>query len=213
MRQAKNPLKWGRTLRVRKGPFPEKAIVSLTYGDVINMTATSGVPNDHRFVLNNVYDPDLTGSGHQPRGYDELKTLYKQFTVIGAAYKVTFTGATSESCLVSAIVNSDSTILSDYKGQIEESGAKYTVVQKRDGGPSTKVVTGYVNMNKFFGENVLDGDEYDNTASTGPGTDRSCFLHLMVTPTDLGTSITDFRTVVEIRYIVQAKQLLHLTAS
>ena len=40
------------------------------------------------FNLNSLYDPDRTGVGHQPRGFDQIKTLYNRYRVYGCAYKV-----------------------------------------------------------------------------------------------------------------------------
>ena len=37
-----------------------------------------------------MYDPDLTSSGHQPRGFDELAAIYDHYTVIGSKIKVCF---------------------------------------------------------------------------------------------------------------------------
>lgn len=42
------------------------------------------------FKANGLYDPDYTGIGHQPKGFDELKLLYHHFTVIASHITVTY---------------------------------------------------------------------------------------------------------------------------
>lgn len=40
------------------------------------------------FRANDLYDPDYTAGGHQPRGFDELCQFYHRFTVIGSKINV-----------------------------------------------------------------------------------------------------------------------------
>lgn len=40
-----------------------------------------GVPGFYAFRANSIYDPDASGVGHQPRGYDQLAALYKYVRV------------------------------------------------------------------------------------------------------------------------------------
>lgn len=75
------------------GGFPNKHTVRLKYCDFITLNATSSgsaVPLIYHFRANSLYDPDLTSSGHQPRGYDELSQIYDHFCVIGSKIKVSF---------------------------------------------------------------------------------------------------------------------------
>lgn len=44
----------------------------------------------HTFRLNSVYDPDHTGVGGQPNGFDTWNTIYNRYAVIGASYTVRF---------------------------------------------------------------------------------------------------------------------------
>ena len=43
--------------------------------------AAAGLPATHVFSANGLYDPNITGVGHQPRGFDQLMALYDHYYV------------------------------------------------------------------------------------------------------------------------------------
>jgi len=61
---------------------PDKMRVTLKYTDNYLF---SGTPNPAAQVwrLNSLFDPDLTGTGHQPTYYDQWSSLYNQYIVTG----------------------------------------------------------------------------------------------------------------------------------
>ena len=75
------------------GGFPEKHTARLKYVDFVTLNPSasgSAVPLITHFRANSLYDPDLTSSGHQPRGFDELAAIYDHYCVIGSKIKVSF---------------------------------------------------------------------------------------------------------------------------
>jgi len=58
----------------------------LVYADFFtSATAGGGAILWRQFALNGLFDPDITGSGHQPRGFDQFcPTLYANYAVRGA---------------------------------------------------------------------------------------------------------------------------------
>lgn len=77
-------------------PFPRTRIAKMRYVQEINLN--TGVPSDlggvvinnshdtHRFKANGCHQPDFENSenSHQPRGWDELTTLYGEYCVLGS---------------------------------------------------------------------------------------------------------------------------------
>lgn len=53
----------------------------LLFGSIVAINPAAGVCGVHTFRANDLYDPNLTGAGHQPRGFDQLMTLYNKFKV------------------------------------------------------------------------------------------------------------------------------------
>ena len=57
----------------------------LRYSDFISLDPSAVSPiASYIFRANSLYDPDLTGVGHQPYGFDQLMARYDHFTVIGS---------------------------------------------------------------------------------------------------------------------------------
>jgi len=73
--------------------FPDKYVCRLKYAELITLDATalgSAAPTYHSFRANSLFDPNYTSVGHQPRGFDELASLYDHYTVIGSKCTVHF---------------------------------------------------------------------------------------------------------------------------
>jgi len=73
--------------------LPSTKVVKLTYKQNLAMVSTSGIIYKNQFAIGNLYDPDYTGAGHQPHGFDQLAALYKQYVVMGAKMTVNFRNA------------------------------------------------------------------------------------------------------------------------
>jgi len=76
----------------RAGPFPGSYLTKLRYseGAALSFPGTS-VPVHYRFHINSIFDPNLTGTGHQPLGHDQFSSLYNKYRVYGMKYRITFT--------------------------------------------------------------------------------------------------------------------------
>ena len=65
-RPSTGKLNWG------KGPFPENLWTEVVYSDQFQLTCTAGALQQYTFAMNGLYDPNLTGTGSQPRYFDTL---------------------------------------------------------------------------------------------------------------------------------------------
>lgn len=78
-------------------PFPDRKRCTLVYTENVVLTSvtllTAG--NEYLFNTNSVYDPNNTGSGHQPMFFDQLNLLYKKYRVFGVSIQVTFYNPTT----------------------------------------------------------------------------------------------------------------------
>lgn len=61
-----------------------KKFIKFYYRDVLTLTAINPADNTyHRFAVNDIFDPDVTGIGAQPPMFDNLMAMYNRFKVHG----------------------------------------------------------------------------------------------------------------------------------
>lgn len=76
--------------------YPDKLVTKLRYVDIITLSAlTSGI-GSNVFRMNSLFDPDLSGTGHQPMYYDQLcgavgTAPYSRYRVISSVITCRFT--------------------------------------------------------------------------------------------------------------------------
>jgi len=56
----------------------------LRYVESFEFNPTAGVMATQVYRANSAYDPDYTGGGHQPLGFDQYATLYAHYTVLSS---------------------------------------------------------------------------------------------------------------------------------
>jgi len=69
--------------------LPDRLYVRLTYREQLNWTTASGALADNVYRGNSCFDPDLTGAGGQPLGFDQWANFYYSYTVLGSRIEVT----------------------------------------------------------------------------------------------------------------------------
>lgn len=73
------------------GMIPDRTRITLKYAVApLAISTDSSVLNTYLFNLNSVYDPDRTGTGHQPFGFDQMATFYSKYCVVGCKWQVVF---------------------------------------------------------------------------------------------------------------------------
>jgi len=81
--------------------FPNSIITKLRYSEVTSINSTTGSLAKYAFSANSVFDPNFTGTGHQPLYYDNYAAIYDQYCVIGSKIHVTFIPrSTTLNCIV-----------------------------------------------------------------------------------------------------------------
>lgn len=73
-----------------KMAFPQSMKTKLRYVERIDFVPTGTGAIQHQFRANDLFDPNKTGVGHQPRGFDEFMEIYDTFTVTGSKISVSW---------------------------------------------------------------------------------------------------------------------------
>lgn len=87
-------------------PFPPSQVVKMKYTETrVLTTGTSGIyGTEYAFRLNSIFDPNFTGTGHQPYGHDQMALLYNKYKVIGVYIDLEFTSPTSGGVVCAAMI-------------------------------------------------------------------------------------------------------------
>jgi hypothetical protein len=71
-----------------QGPMPTIYRTTLKYVETLDVNLSANIVTSYEFRTNSVYDPNYTGGGHQPLGFDEISTFYNKYRVLGFRYHV-----------------------------------------------------------------------------------------------------------------------------
>lgn len=102
------------TLLTKNPLFPIRSFQrgQLYYEPYLQLNPGLGSLAQYSFSANGMYDPNTTGTGHQPIGFDQMMALYEQFTVLRAHIKITAINAGDDACRVALFLNPDTGISS-----------------------------------------------------------------------------------------------------
>ncbi|WP_445779495.1 hypothetical protein [Shewanella sp.] len=142
--------------------IPDTTVVRLKYCDDLTITVpNSPVGTNYLFRCNSIFDPDFTGTGHQPLGHDQWSQFYERYVVTKATLTATFKSTYGEvnqptNVGVCLIANTSAAITSA-DNFAENNRTTYGYVC-RDLGMTR--ITKVFKPNDFFGnENIIDDDE------------------------------------------------------
>lgn len=85
---------------------PDRLLVKLPYSEAFTTTLPGGgIGTAYSFNLNSIYDPNRTGTGHQPLGHDQWYTFYSKYRVYGVTYDVSLTNMNADAVIQGGVVN------------------------------------------------------------------------------------------------------------
>jgi hypothetical protein len=67
-----------------------RKIMWLKYCDVQTVSLATVTATTQVYNLNSLFDPDRTGTGHQPYGFDQIKAFYNRYRVLHTRWKLVF---------------------------------------------------------------------------------------------------------------------------
>lgn len=154
-----------------------RTFVKLVYSQKINGGGTTlGTAGTLQFNLNSLFDPDRTGVGHQPMGFDQLAALYERYIVTRAEYKLTMVNSSTTQNTIYVINVSDAVTTSpDMEQYIEQGNCRVGMLTTANGGDAQVKLSGMVNLWELQG---LDYSEY----MSSNGSDAL----VSANPTDIG---------------------------
>lgn len=160
--------------------------VKQLYHERISLGDAATAPYPYVFRLNSLYDPNETGTGHQPRGYDELAAIYNSYTVLGAKWKVEAVAAQSSDdirvfCHVSTDSVSDIVSIQDgmERGKEVKSAYVHNLAENTMG--ERRILSGKVDCKQY----MLDtGGSFSDQFTSGVATNPTVPVRLHIQAAD-----------------------------
>jgi len=177
--------------------FPARYRGLLRYQDNFNLVSTSGVVSSYVFSCNGLYDPNITGTGHQPAGFDQMMLSYEHYCVSKARIMVTFQAATANVYPTVAVSQRAASTPNTVIQQNIEDGLIITErLHPVNVANSVVTISMSTNIAQFGGvTKLLDNSDYRGNISSNP-TEQSYF-HVQTWSLDANTSTTVCEVVIE----------------
>lgn len=201
---------YNRYIGVKPG-FPQIMKMKHKYVEVVGMTDT-GAGATYFFSCNGMYDPNITGSGHQPYYFDQMGAIYDHYCVIQSKIKCTIVPAGTTVMYpyrVSCFLNDDTSLTAGADSAAEQTTGSVGVCA---GGvnPTPIVLRKAWNASTTFHPNPLADSELRGTPSANPTEQTYYCLYLRA----LATGVTvEVYVQMEIEFTAMWTELKDLAAS
>ncbi len=130
------------------------------------------------YSANGLYDPDVTGIGHQPRGFDQIKTMYDHYHVLQSKITVDFSNLDTVYAMTVGVAivdrNAAHTAVTDYA---EGANCKFIRLSPAGGSKDTGTVTLTCDTRRFSGRGR--NSDAMTAACTGMPSD-GIYFHIFV---------------------------------
>lgn len=171
-----NRVRYASSLATVSNPIPSplgrtfKATLPYSeYNIQVNPTS-GGLASTYIFSANGMYDPNITGVGHQPLGFDQIMTMYDHFTVIGSRITVTFVNNDISYNQFAGVRLTDNTTPETDPNAIMENGAgKHALLGIAGKETNTATMEHNCSVSRFLGRpNIMSNDDLRGSAVANP---------------------------------------------
>lgn len=196
--------------------FPEKKYCRLVYAHQGVMTpAGAGQGALYTFRANSIFDPDLTGGGHQPKFHDILQSVYERYAVEACRCEVTIWAPGSSSAgqmgayvtLRPTSTDAVSVTLDNWEDLTENGSINIVPVGARDGGLDVVKIRKTYNAKRMYGTKAINED--DNQALYGADPSKTPTFTVGVVPINTADTLGGVRFTVKLTYDVVSFRRKH----
>lgn len=184
------------TVRQPGSCVPDLLRTRLRYNESLQL-APGITTGSYWYRINSLFDPNYTGTGHQPYGFDQLAVFYNRYKVRGVSWKVIASGTNTDLNLTIVPFN-NATGFSNQQTSSEAPYAVNDVLAAESAGAGTKrIYKGYISMKKLMGRTILD-DRDEAVITTNPS--EIAMLGINYASSDGVTTISNLNFFVELTY-------------
>ena len=148
------------------------AYATLTWSQTLSVVeGAPGVGTVYAFNLNSAYDPNRTGVGNQPSGFDQMMAMYRRCLVYGATFEWAVSNTTiGAPTVVGFWTGPDTAAPISPEGYPNVPGGQVQILGQANGNAHHKFYK-RVNFSRELGvpmRKILDEDDYSHGASANP---------------------------------------------
>jgi hypothetical protein len=157
--------------------FPVRTVKKLRYSTSLYIAGTSGVVASHVFSANGLFDPDITGTGHQPMGFDQMMLSYNHYAVTHCKLIVSFHNLIASTPVVSVKVDGAATPITVVDQILEFGGNVHSILEAKGVSGDVKVLENSVLIKAFEGvQDIADVTDLRGSVSANPA--EQTYFHI-----------------------------------
>lgn len=162
------------TFALVKNPtiVPDRLATKIKYATQFSLIdGTGGLTTSYVFRGNSAYDPDYTGVGSQPVGYDEWSAFYGKYKVNASSIRLVFMSQSNSSPTANIMLSCTPTIDLTVTDPVQLSLNPYTrtrFIATANGNAGVVHIKNYMASKKVFGDKTANDEDYEATISGNP---------------------------------------------
>jgi len=188
-------------------PIAQRYITTMKYSEIFTLNALNGY--QYQYNLNSIFDPNRTGTGHQPYGHDTLQTLYNRYRVIGCKWVLNFYNSAN---MVQVATQPANEVLSPTGGFSELAENPRTRWKLQVPGGSATPIKGSISLPSLVGRSkgqYMADDRYQAQFGSSP----TELAILNVIGAAINGSGVDINCTITLTYKVECFDVKHLAQS
>lgn len=201
--------------RVQPSLIAKSQLVKLTYCDIIEINpGLGGALGTYTFRANSLYDPNFTGTGHQPLGFDQWAGFYRHYVVIGAKCIVKAVSTDSSNATAVAVnLDDDAAPTVQVLTEMGERNNMYDIMAPVGSGPcKSRTLVAKYSAKRFHGvKDIRDNHDLRSDMSGSPG--ELAYFHVHAADLSGGDDVAPIQIHVKIRYIAILTERIALQQS
>jgi len=156
-----------------KTGMPARLNITHRYTESTRITLSAGQLGVYEFSANSLYDPNVTGAGHQPMFFDQIGAMYQHYTVLRSKIKIQMVpvvaSAGCQSLRACVCLNPAAGGSSNMNAAIENPRSNWVLLSHLSNtfGPQNRLSLSW-DAKKIFGANALDDPNLSGTPSGNP---------------------------------------------
>jgi len=175
--------------------FPDRLMTKLRYSDYMQIPSASGALGKQVFRWNSTYDPDYTGTGHQPLYRDTYAGVYDHYVVVRARATIRIHNpSTTVGMLVGCVTDDDVTTSTTFSTLMEQSHGYHDELTPLAGSHSDTTFHVTWDYQKVLGSDPYTSESSKTASGANPAEDS--VLLVWSIPMDGSTTVSSNMTIV-----------------